>query len=689
MRRLMILSGAAAVLLLAGSAGAATAGTFPVRICGANARDPGDGLTWSSTGLLVAAPPACPAPGSGGFDLVAGPNEKFGYNATAAYKVTAPAGLTVYSIHVVGAGSSGIGSNGWWGEFYWNGGPGPAGSSGPLNDAQFAAGGCCSQANLHSGTIGWFIACNQPTCSTGGPGGGVQRDMTELDLTAEEDRGPLMIPTAGGSSLWVHPGWVRGSWDASIAGNDPSGVCGGFVTLGSLGAATVAHPTLPVRSRWQQCPEQGVSTIVDTSISQGSLGLGVGTMPLTAGTDNAAAVHSGSAKMVMVDNSTPTVSISGPTDAPSTAGTQYVTATGAAGPSGIADILCTVDGGAQLRLAGPSAQVPVAGIGQHTVSCRAEDNAVDPVGNHGTSAPASYSVKIGQPTLIGISFNKLVGLRCHRMRERVSVGGRVVTVRRHGKLVTIHRGGRSKLIKVMRCHPRTALRRTVVSVTVRHHGHLVKLRRVRFVRVVVPPHAVTKTARRVPFGHGTTVNGWLGTANGNALVGQTVRVLNAPDNGMGHFSQAAVVTTSASGSWRAKLPAGPSRLVEAIYDGGPTTETTSSTAVHLAVPAMVRIHVHPTVVPWGSHLRITGRVLGGYIPPHSNVLRLLFGDGPRPHTIGNPKIRRDGRFLIPISWSAGRGVVNYWFAVATLAEADYPYARGVSRRVVVTVGLRR
>jgi hypothetical protein len=32
-------------------------------------------------------------------------------------------------------------------------------------------------------------------------------------------------------------------------------------------------------------------------------------------------------------------------------------------------------------------------------------------------------------------------------------------------------------------------------------------------------------------------------------------------------------------------------------------------------------------------------------------------------------------------------VVHYWFAVATLNEADYAYSRGISRHVRVTVGL--
>ena len=42
-----------------------------------------------------------------------------------------------------------------------------------------------------------------------------------------------------------------------------------------------------------------------------------------------------------------------------------------------------------------------------------------------------------------------------------------------------------------------------------------------------------------------------GNGDGTALGGQVVRVLTAPDNGLGQFSQAAVVTTAANGGWSA------------------------------------------------------------------------------------------------------------------------------------------
>jgi hypothetical protein len=211
---------------------------------------------------------------------------------------------------------------------------------------------------------------------------------------------------------------------------------------------------------------------------------------------------------------------------------------------------------------------------------------------------------------------------------------------------------------------------------------------VKYFRVVVPPHVVAKTARRVGFGRTTTVNGWLGTATGTALGGQVVDVLAAPANGSNAFAQVAAVTTAADGTWTASLPAGPSRLVEAVYNGAPTTESSSSGQVRVVVPAVVRIAIHPGIVPWGSEIRVTGQVLGGYVPTNSNLLRLNVGIGRIGHIEGLPDIRPNGRFLIVWKFVAGRGVIHPWFSVGTLAEAAFPYAPGTSKHMVVTLGMR-
>jgi hypothetical protein len=296
-----------------------------------------------------------------------------------------------------------------------------------------------------------------------------------------------------------------------------------------------------------------------------------------------------------------------------------------------------------------------------------------------TSPPASFSIDIGQPTASGISFSKIANsLKCKKVKERVKVAARWVTVRRHGKLVRVHRRAHTKRVKVVKCRERIAKRKVIELVRVKRHGKTV---------VVVPPQVVNETAKRVRYGRGTTVSGILATTDGTALGGRTVDVLTAPNNGLGQWTQAAAVTTAANGTWTAALPPGPSRLVEAAYAGDSSTLPSTSSTVHLVVPAKVKIHISPRSTRWGGKITISGRVLGGYIPA-GKLLRLRIGvEGVRA-TVGIPSVGRGGRYRTTWTFSSGKGVVQYWFSVSTLNEADYPYAPASSRRVYVTVGRR-
>jgi hypothetical protein len=260
-------------------------------------------------------------------------------------------------------------------------------------------------------------------------------------------------------------------------------------------------------------------------------------------------------------------------------------------------------------------------------------------------------------------------------------------VRRHHRLVRVRRPGHWRTVHVTRCHPRTVRRREVVWKTVHRHGKAVRVKQTRVVRVILLPHVVSRSVRRVPFGHGTTVSGWLGTSSGTALGGQPVRVLSAPDNGSHDFTQAALVTTAVDGSWSAKLPPGPGRLVVAAYGGSGTTEPAVSFPVRLVVPAKVLLRIRPAHTRWGGTVRITGRVLGGYIPV-GKFLRLRIGVAGVRETVGIPDVKPNGRFHTTWTFAPGTGAVRYWFSVSTLREADYPYMPASSPRGTVTVGRR-
>jgi hypothetical protein len=410
-------------------------------------------------------------------------------------------------------------------------------------------------------------------------------------------------------------------------------------------------------------------------------------MKLALGATDAAGNTVGYSKTVYVDNQAPTISLSGPSDAASTAGVQYVTATAGAGPSGVYGIWCGVDGNAASFSKGAIDQVPVSGIGEHDVRCFSQNNALAPNGSRGSSSVASFTMKIGLPTVTAIAFSNVVDrLRCHRLRKHVRVPARWIRVPGH----RVRRRARTRTKTVTSCHPRTRLERRTVSVKVRRHGKVAKVKRTKTVRVVLLPHVVDHTSRIVRHGMATTVSGWLGTSDGTALAGQTVVVLTAVDNGQDIFTPVATSITAADGSWTATLPAGPSRLVEAEYAGGPDTQSSLSGTVTETVPAKVALlRVAPRRVAWGGTVHITGRLKGGYLPPGGALVRLRIGLGSAYTTYGvHEHVSGDGRFTTSYTFGLGeRGSLRrFWFQIASLPMGDYPYAPANSRRRYVLVG---
>jgi len=638
-------------------------GDETVQVCGSYANN----VFSSSSVPGISTTGRCPAPSynGGGFSLF--PSGTTTKGQTGRWQTTAPPGLVLVGATANQLVSAGVNDGGdFGGGFYWAGG-----GTGANDTTQGTLGMVFPSPSSY---FGMQLVCGKATCTQP-----ATLAVQTFSLYVRETSGPGFNAPSG---LWQTTGWIRGTWPFVASGDSPSGLCSLSATLNGQLIDTTTSPQDV--STWHQCTAPAISQSVDTSR------YGQGGLALTLSASDAAGVPASLTKTVYVDNSTPTIALSGPVDAPSTAGTQYVTATAGGSPSGIAEIVCSVDGGPAQSYAGATAQVPVSGIGTHTVSCYSQDNAADPSGVHGSSSTATWSLKIGEPTVVGIAFDKLVGLRCHRARARVKVAGHWITVRRHGKRVKVKTRARTKVERVMRCHPRTERRRTVVFVRERRHGHVVKVRRIKIVRVVVPPHVIAKTSRLVGFGHGTTVSGYLGTASGIAIAGHAVSVLTAPDNGSNQFTQAAVVITTANGTWTAKLPPGPSRIVEAVYGGDPTTESASSGQVHVVVPAKVKLlSVAPRRVAWSGTVRITGQLLGGYLPPGGALVRLRIGEGASYQTYGvQEHVTGSGRFTTTYTFGAGQAssFQRFWFQIASLPMGSYPFSPSDSGRRYVLVG---
>jgi len=674
----------AALLKFAAVAGAA--GIIWVHVCGswtAGAGGTGGTLGVARSGASargVSTPYQCPTTPTGsanGMEVFGAGS--VGAGARAFWQIDAPPSMAIVGAHTEGSGmiSYGVNSNmGWGGGFYWQGG----GVGAHAGEIAF------SSPPMLSSYFGWQIICGWSKCDGASKPGEVS--VLGLEVEATEGSGPA-VSTAPGS-LGAASGWVRGSWPVAFSADGPSGACQLAATLGGL---SISQPVNEPQSHttWHQCPAGSFSQSFNTtSVASGS------SVPLVmwardAAYDYAAGAYLSSAvtRYVNIDNAPVAVSMSGPTDAPSSDGVQYVTATASAGPAGVAGLSCSLNGAPAQWYPGASARVAVQNLGANSVTCSAANNARDPAGNPAWSAPASWTLSIRQPTTAALSFGSRLrdALQCRHAEESVKVPARWVIVRRHGKGVKVRRRPHSKVVKVTRCHPRVVRVRARVKIK----GHW----RWRWERRVRLPHTTELSTKRARHGASAKVVGWLGTTGGVALAGQTVRVLTAPNNGQNAFRQAAVATTGSDGAWHTTLHAGPSRLVEAVYDGGSTVEPVTSGQVRLIVPALVKLKIRPQRTHWWRSprhpgtIRISGRVLGGYIPgAHQQLLRLRIGVvGVRgvQSTIGIPDIAPDGRFDTTWTPAPGNGTVRFWFSVSTLHEADFPFAPASSRRVDVTV----
>jgi hypothetical protein len=190
-------------------------------------------------------------------------------------------------------------------------------------------------------------------------------------------------------------------------------------------------------------------------------------------------------------------------------------------------------------------------------------------------------------------------------------------------------------------------------------------------------HTASRQLRveHVRHGRSTTVRGWFATADGAALSHVRVRVQTAPDAGSPHWGIVKTVRTAADGSWRATLPSGPSRLVEAVYRGGSVTERATSPTATLLVPASSTLHFG-RVVSFGHSVQFSGHLLGGYVPQTGALVVVQAFDRGHWRSIATARSGPDGNWNAHYAISGGAG--SYPIRVRIPRQADYPWAPAVT-----------
>jgi len=580
------------------------------------------------------------------------------------WQVNAPPGMVISGVYIPHMWSYGIDDgSGWAGDFFWAGGSGGASVFDQETGWSSAYRGAPAFTWPVSGTpyFGWQVACFQTTCTNGGT---AWLSVELLELNMAETTGPTISATGG---LWgTGNSWIRGSWPLAYSADSPSGVCSLNALLNGItipGSSSAPNPSV-----FHQCAAPAVQQTINTAQ------YGNGALPLRLGASDAAGLANSAGSTVNVDNAPVNLSLSGPVDAPVTDGTQYITATASAGPSGVDGIECSLDGSPYQSYSGSRTQLAVQGVGVHQASCFARNNAVTPNGARATSPVQNWTLIIREPSVATVAFSRVVNaLRCAKKQIRVRIPAHWTTVKYHGRKVRVRVPAQTRTVTVTHCHPRIVRRRVII------HG------RVHIVKVVLLPKTVNGTSKRVRHGAATSVSGWVGTVNGNALAGVPVRVMTAPDDGSPRFTQAALVTSAADGSWTARLPAGPSRLVQVVYDGAATVEPAVSAPANVIVPAALGMRVRPRTTHWGSTITIRGQVRGGYVPAAGELVILHVGWGGGSTEIGHLYTDRSGRFRTRYTFLRGNGTVTYRLWATSARETDYPYLPSRSRRISVTV----
>ena len=646
--------------------------------------------------------------------------------ANSFWMTTAPPGITINQAWTANpdVAASGI-SDGFVVGDFWENSSGVYGGSTLASGQQWFNTALEGSSNINSQNYGIQLVCTHS--SSQGPCAGTPYvTIGGVELEGTENTGPSVT---GVGSLWSAPSgtWVwnppADDWAVTMEASDVSGACSLAASVGNL---QMQGPTEPRDdTAWQQCPNPATwSFEVDTH----SYVPTSGSLPIQLYAANAAGVASAPSTAVDVDNNPVTVSLSAPNDGnPSVWINHAVTvdAAASAGPSGVGGMNCSIDPAAAKPY--PTTGLTVNGDGVHTVSCTAWNNAVDPQGqpNTGTNsltihideAPPSLAFQPqnpSDPTALTVdasdSESGVAGGSIEMAPTGTSSWTPLPTTFDGSHLVTsFDDAGRSgpytfqatscdnvgncattseKLTLPLRAasDAEVSLTKIVKCTTKRVRT---RRRRWRVERRCPGPQTRPTQTLDVPFGQPVTVHGLYTTAQGTPLGGQPVQILAAPNNGLSPFSQVAVATTAADGSWTATLPAGPSRIIRAVTNGTATI-LPSSGQVTTIVPARVRLlKVWPRHVAWGGSVHLVGQLLGGYLPPGGALVRLRIGYGSTYNTYGvEEHVMGDGRFSTVASFGPGDPSLHrtYWFQIASLPMGNYPYAPAASQRVTVRVG---
>ncbi|NLT07203.1 MAG: carboxypeptidase-like regulatory domain-containing protein [Solirubrobacterales bacterium] len=173
------------------------------------------------------------------------------------------------------------------------------------------------------------------------------------------------------------------------------------------------------------------------------------------------------------------------------------------------------------------------------------------------------------------------------------------------------------------------------------------------------------------------------TAGGSPLAGMTLLV-DAQTAGHDDFIPLGTTVTDSRGRFRRTIPPGPSRTIRVRFVGTNRLGTAAG-AIATKVPAAVALNVDRRRLLNGQAVRFRGRLLGKPVPASGKLVALQAKVPGGWRTFATPRANARGRFKHRYRFTSTTGLRRYRFRALVDPEPAYPYARGLSKVVTVTV----
>jgi hypothetical protein len=196
---------------------------------------------------------------------------------------------------------------------------------------------------------------------------------------------------------------------------------------------------------------------------------------------------------------------------------------------------------------------------------------------------------------------------------------------------------------------------------------------------------VLRPTKTVGFGRGALVRGTLRNAAGQPVAGAQLRLLIRELKLGSHYTDRGAVTTSGDGRFSFHITRGASRRVRIAYrayagDAG----LTAKSDITLKTKARITLHVPRHVRSHGT-ARFRGTLKGRPLPPRGVTLELqAYQPGHGWRTVKTTRTRKAGRYSTRYRFNSGAG--RFTFRVRLRPNDSYPYSRGASRHLRVSVG---